>query len=145
MPVQIGDGKVFDALHDRFGVGDYCEELTEKPWHQWRMGEISKIKAVRERRRVSPIELIETIAYCGENGIYIRHHMDLYEHLGAAREWTKRRDVEREYAGLADELRAAIEHEMAQPGSEWLDRLLRASSVNGQKEVLDLWKQRTSR
>lgn len=136
--MAVSDAQVFDALYERFGVGDWEDGFSQKKWHEWRMTEIVKIKATRTKRRVDPGELLAAVRYCSVNGIDVRSHLGLYEHLRDARKWARVREDVEANRGLEQQIAAAIEHELEQPDSQWLDQFLRAAG-DGRREVYEAW------
>lgn len=132
------ESQVFDALQERYGVGDW-EEGKDVPWHEWKRKELIKIKAMRLKRRVSCDELLLAIRYCGARDIDIRAHYLLYEHISAAKRWEKDRLEMRSTRGLQASIEQAIQHEMENdPEGPWLYRFLRAAG-DGRQEVYDEW------
>lgn len=131
------EGALFDYLQRLFGVGSYDEVCSEEPYWQWRMHEITKIKAKRNKFKVAVQDLALAAEYCKVHHIDIRNPAFLYDHLGASRHWMSECERALSVAQVDDEIEAALA--VTLPDSPWFERLVRASGEN-RKEVLSAWK-----
>lgn len=132
------DGQLWDHVHRLFGIGDWHEDCGTPFW-RYRALEITKVKRRRAKLRVSCEDLAVAADYCKAHGIDIRNVAWLYRHLKDSAVW--HRDRQRALAGAElDELIAvAIDIEVSNPDSPWVDRLVRARGVHRQ-EVYEAWK-----
>lgn len=137
-PKPPTDATVFDALHRLFGAGDF--DGPDEAWPRWRMGQIARIKAYREKRNVDPFELVEAAQYCRRRNIWIKAHWELYEHLPAVARERLARNQKAKVQDLEDAIADAIAIEAEKPESEWMTRLIRASGP-ARQEVYDAWLQ----
>lgn len=129
------DAALFDMLHGLFGVGDYVED-DPKPYHRFRMIEISKIKAMRKKRGIALDQLACTARYLYRRGGHVRATYGLVEHMGPAlreRALARQTAVRQQMLTASDEARA-----LGQDG--WADRLLLAQG-SFRAEVLQQWQQ----
>lgn len=137
-PTLPTEGQVFDALHERFGVGDW-QEGNDVPWHDFKRKECIKIKAMRLKKRASCEELLTAIRYCGARNIDIREHWQLYEHIPASKHWARDREEMRRTRGAQQVIDAAIAIEMERdPNGPWVERFIRAVGP-GRQEVYEEW------
>ena len=134
----VSDAKVFDALYGRFGVGDYDETTSTMSWVRWRIGQIARLKALRTKRGVAPEELLVAVDYCSSNNVYPKHAADLFKVLPKAKAWKANETARAETESLDSQIQSAIQVEMQDPDSRWLDRLIRAAGP-GREEVYDAW------
>jgi hypothetical protein len=134
----VTDGKLFDALHEWFGIGLYDEDL-HGPWWSWRIKQVARIKSSRIKRDVALADLYVSALYCRAHGINIEGVTWLYRHLRAAWAWWDGATIVA--ATAPDALYAeAIRVESANQDDRWLTRLLRASPAS-REEVLKEWQQ----
>lgn len=129
------DAALFDLIHARFGVGDWSDD-DERPWHKVRMTEISKINAIRNKRKLSISDLVLLVDYCHRHRRTICATFDLLQY------WP---DAVRERSANARsqldlEIEQALELERQKPdGDEWVERFLLARGP-GRQPLLDRWK-----
>lgn len=136
----MNDAEVFDLCRRLLGVGNWDEDLDREPWHKARMREISKIKAMRTKRRMSPEDIALVVKYCASQRIPISKAYDLLEYWPQAVRW--RTANERLQAGAEQRSRRerALEVERRRPdGGEWVGRLLRAHEGQGLEALLTEW------
>lgn len=130
------DAEVFDMLHGLFGIGDYDQD-DDRPWHKFRMVEISKIKAIRVKRRWSFGDFGEVARYCSQHNLPIGKAWDLLPHLGAA--ILERQVNARLHREDAIQEAAALELASGRPDSvEWAERLQLAVGHH-REELYEEW------
>lgn len=128
------DAELFDMLHGLFGLGDYVEG-DDKPYHRFRMVEISKIKSMRKKRALGLDQLAATARYLYRRGGHVRNAYGLIEHMGPAlRERALARQME-----VGESMVAASAEARATGQDEWADRLLMAQGSYRQL-VLEQWR-----
>lgn len=130
------DAEVFDMLHSLFGLGDYNDD-DDKPWHKYRMVEISKIKAIRLKRRWSFGDFAMVARYCHRHRIPIAKTWDLVPQFGHAKvelvaDIRTRRDDRVTQA-------VAMERQLHAEGYEQWVAWLELSSGRGREELLEEW------
>lgn len=131
------DAQLFDMLHSLFGIGDYDD--SQGAWFEFRMREISKLKAIRRRRQILIGSMAMAARYCFNNDIPIAESYQVVQHIDEARRDARRRAVPE----LTAEVARAVQMERRRQGSDssqWIDRLLRARGPF-RREVLDEWAQ----
>lgn len=136
------DTEVFEMLHGLFGIGDYNAD-DAKPWHKFRMVEVSKIKAIRTKRRWTFGDFAEVARYCSRQNIAIKRTFDLLAHHGAAMLEVSRNARQRR----EDVFQEAVDLELAAglPDSlEWAERLQLAAGRH-REELLEEWRQTRER
>lgn len=130
------DAEVFDMIHGAFGIGDYNPD-DPTPWHRFRMVEISKIKAIRLKRRWSFADFATTARYCKRHRHRIEKTWDLLQHYGAAR--LESIDTARAQRDVRVEAAVNAEREAQQPDWEaWVARL-ELSAGSGRVALLEEW------
>lgn len=130
------DAELFDMLHGLFGIGDFDED-DERPWHRFRITEISKIKAMRTKRHISLADFALAARYAYRHRMKINNSWQLPPQILEARREAKATAV----SDLSQEIQAAIDAESSsgRPDSEWwVERLMRAAGPY-RREVLDEW------
>lgn len=133
------DAQLFDMLFGLFGIGDYTPG-DERPWHRFRMVEISKIKALRRKRRITIDQLTLTARWCYRRRIHITSAFGLTEHIGEAlreRTLATRHALDERMAAAADRARDLGE-------ADWAQRLLLAQGAYRQP-LLDAWREHQQR
>lgn len=139
----ISDAQLFDLLSRLFGYGTYDDAVSDTPFWQYRMKEITKVAASRKKANCSLLEATRIAKYCKQTGVAITGPAQLWKYRADARRWWQQQlQAERE-AQLDAELREAIAIEFENPHSNFLDRMLRASG-DYRKEVLAEWKRSRS-
>ena len=117
------DAALFDMLHSLFGIGDYDE--TAQPWFQFRIKEISKLKAIRKHRGISLADYAMTVRYCQRHDEAVKESWQVCGFIADAKREARRIAVPE----LSQEIHAALEAERALPGPDsatWIERLLPA-------------------
>lgn len=130
------DAQLFDMLHGLFGFGDFEEDGSE-PWHHFRMVEISKIKAIRKKRRWTIPDFVLVARHCADTGVRIDRVWDLLAHYAAA----KAADVANARLRREERVREAIAAELASglpDSAAWVQRL-ELSTGRGRLELLEEW------
>lgn len=79
------EGELIDYLQQHFGIGDYDDDVSDKPHWKWRALEITKLKGMIRRRGTSVESLRVAADYCIAQGITVKQPFDLLEHIGPAR------------------------------------------------------------
>lgn len=134
--VPTTDAEVFDLIHGAFGIGDYDPD-DDRPWHKFRMVEISKIKAIRTKRRWTFDDFAMVARYCKSHRIRVLRAWDLLEHYSKAR--LEQRALARARPDERVEMAVAAERIAALPDSqEWISRL-QLSAGKGREAVLEAW------
>jgi hypothetical protein len=132
------DSKLFDVLHEWFGIGTYDED-TDGPWWSWRIKQVARIKTSRKARDASLPELHISALYCKAHGINVEGVTWLYRHIKPAWAWWDGQQNE-----AADTFTTryadAIRVESANQDSTWFTRLLRATPEY-REEVLREWQE----
>ena len=132
------DGELWDRVHALFGIGNWHEGLGVPFW-KYRALEIHKVKLKRVKQRVSCAELAVAADYCKTHGIDVRDVSWLYQHLGDAGAWHRERQRALATADIDELIAEAVAIEVTQPGSPWIDRLIRARGHH-RIEVYASWK-----
>ena len=128
------DSELFDLIQKAFGIGDWSDD-DERPWHKFRVAEISKIKAIRKKRGYSIADMVMLTEFCRSRGKTIKNTFDMLEFWPAA---VRARTASERFHDSED-LQAAIEIERSRPdGEEWLNRLLLADGP-GKAYTLHRW------
>lgn len=133
------DGKLFDVLHEMFGIGTYDDLSGETPWWKFRQRETSKVKASRIKNDRSVPDLYVAALYCRAHNIEVGAVTYLMRHVKPAWTWWEERSAT---AGITERYADAIRHEMANTNDTWLTRLLRAAPAT-REEVYQQWTERT--
>lgn len=136
------DAQLYDLLRELFGVGTFDDVAGgNERWHEARMREIAKIRAVRRSRRVPADALGIAALYCHSHSIPVLYPSQLYAHIPAAKKAWEHARASRD----DDSYDAAVEYERNQPDDLWLSRLLRATGQAHRQHTLNEWKKARGR
>ena len=134
-PDPESDAQLFDLVHEMFGIGDWDRDLDAKAWHQVRMAETAKIKAIRARYNYSLEELAELARFVHGRGEHITKTWDLLRHYPSYR----RQRAVNVRLRLNQDFEEILEIERGRPdGDEWVTRLL-LSTGTGREDLLRKW------
>ena len=133
------DAAVYDELYRLFGLGDYVGDGSD--WFKFRAGQVARIKRTREKRGAEPFELIQTARWCRKQGIWIREHWEIYEHMPAAKRAAAAEDAQRKTADVDRAIDEALDG--MDPESPWFGRLIRAAP-DRRREVYQQWLESSS-
>jgi len=134
------DGKLWDVLHEMFGIGTF-DEFGEKPWWKFRQQETAKVKASRIKNNRSLADLYVAALYCRAHGIDVRAVTFLMRHINSAWSWWEDTRERSRTGSLTERYAEAVRQEMANTDDTWLNRLLRAAP-SAREEVYQQWTER---
>jgi len=127
------DAELFDMLRAMFGIGDWMDS-DERPYHRFRMVEISKLKALRGKRRIRVEQMVVAARYCFRRRIPIKAPYQLVSYMGEA---MYQRSLEQR-AELGTRMSQAANDARRLGQEQWAQRLLLAQGA-ARQGVLDEW------
>lgn len=132
------EGKLFDRLHQRFGIGTMLTE-DEEPWRM-RAREIAKIRAMVKKRGVSLESLNETVDYLIATDKTITQSWELFSAVPDAKRWKREQPV---VTPVRERLEAAATEAFEMGEGDWVYRLTAASDDAAEYVLADWseWKQ----
>lgn len=128
---------LFDQLHEWFGIGEYDEMVTDKPWHRARMVEIGKLKRLLKSRRASLAEVYVAACYARRLGKPVHATWQVFSLIPEAMRDRFRMASEAKRAEAWGDLADAINHALNVGETEWAERMLRAEDP---AKVLAEWR-----
>jgi hypothetical protein len=129
-------GAMLDQLHEWFGIGDYDDIASSRPFHRERMVEIAKLKALLKSRRASLTEVWIAAQYARDNGKTPRATWQVFALIPEAmRERFRKAAAGRDDAGWAE----AIEEALDAGEQDWAERLMRAGD---KAKAVEEWRNR---
>lgn len=132
--MSMTEGQLYDDLRERFGIGDWDEATSTVPFYKYRMTEISKIKAMMKKRRVTVDQLLLAADYAQIHHLPVVALWRVFELVPDA----LRAQRESNRPSLHDEVWAAVDEAVAAGEQGWADRLMAAAN----RETLDAWRDR---
>ena len=131
---------LYERLREMFGLGDFDEETSAVPYHQWRIREVAKLKAMLNKRRVPPERLLLAAEYAVAERKPITEAWQLFDLILPALVDLRRREREENRTSTGDDIRAAIGESIESEEDLWTDRFLRLTPGPEADQVLAEWR-----
>jgi len=131
---EITAAAAYDALQQRFGIGEWDEATSTVPYYEARMVEIGKLKRLLHSRRITTTDLMKAADYA------VRHRYPISAtwQLCALVPEALREHRPSPVATVRDRLLSAAAEATAAGEREWAERLYNADPSAGE-EVLIAW------
>lgn len=131
--------QLYDLLQKLFGIGNYDDVVAKQAWHNARMGEISRLKALCKRRRATEKQVAVAAWYAHENGHTIRHSYRLFPLIPEAMRSYNQAVAAELRTELTEQIAAAYADAVEAGQHEWAERLIATPPENA-RCVLAEWK-----
>lgn len=130
---------LYERLREDFGLGDYDEE-RDGEYHQWRIREVAKLKAMCSKRNVPPERLALTAEYCRQSGIVVKKPWELFDHITKALIQLRKDERAQRNAAAVNELQRASADALERGELAWFERFLRMKPGSPEADqVLTEW------